>query len=443
LHYNDLAQQVNLNKVYDYYLNVLGRVSWDNKGSQTWVLINSDDPDAPYSLAKILDADIRRSIIFGNKKINNLIAYAHEFTHGVIETTSDFIYENESGAINESYCDILGIVIENDSSNILWETYKGSVSFNDNRILGDYINKDSLISCKNGLHWTHGQCDSGNVHHNSKILSHAAFLMYSEGGFGKGEIATLFYRSLDYLHPDTMFIDVRYAILCVARKMGYSDMELDKIANAFDEVGIADNAYTPLGTTSNICQAGGQIIDAVTGNPLPGATVRFRKYHSALFGNNFVLNENRQPLTLATDNQGLYFTSALPEGDFTIEVSLNGYVTDYLNIVSSADPNKGYRQNLALRPNSITYYAGHLQNFYLKMPNLSSVSFIWTECPGVIEYHIYFKSLTDNIYRYNRSTTGTSILMGSCPMGYYGIEGTLSNGSRVRFSNLINWTTPL
>ncbi|MDA6131403.1 M4 family metallopeptidase, partial [Escherichia coli] len=32
----------------------------------------------------------------------------HEMTHGVIEHTANLIYENESGAINESIADILG-----------------------------------------------------------------------------------------------------------------------------------------------------------------------------------------------------------------------------------------------------------------------------------------------------------------------------------------------
>ena len=37
---------------------------------------------------------------------------AHEITHGVTEFTSDLIYLNESGALNESFSDIMGTAVE-------------------------------------------------------------------------------------------------------------------------------------------------------------------------------------------------------------------------------------------------------------------------------------------------------------------------------------------
>ena len=36
----------------------------------------------------------------------------HELTHGVTEFTSGLIYENESGALNESFSDMMGNTIE-------------------------------------------------------------------------------------------------------------------------------------------------------------------------------------------------------------------------------------------------------------------------------------------------------------------------------------------
>ena len=37
---------------------------------------------------------------------------AHEITHGVTEHSAGLIYANESGALNESFSDIFGIVID-------------------------------------------------------------------------------------------------------------------------------------------------------------------------------------------------------------------------------------------------------------------------------------------------------------------------------------------
>ena len=36
----------------------------------------------------------------------------HELTHGVTEFTSGLIYENESGALNESFSDMMGNTME-------------------------------------------------------------------------------------------------------------------------------------------------------------------------------------------------------------------------------------------------------------------------------------------------------------------------------------------
>ena len=36
----------------------------------------------------------------------------HEMTHGITERTSDLVYQNESGAANESYSDIFGETID-------------------------------------------------------------------------------------------------------------------------------------------------------------------------------------------------------------------------------------------------------------------------------------------------------------------------------------------
>lgn len=47
---------------------------------------------------------------------------AHELTHGVTETTAGLVYCNQSGALNESFSDIFGILIRNwDWAN--WRSY--------------------------------------------------------------------------------------------------------------------------------------------------------------------------------------------------------------------------------------------------------------------------------------------------------------------------------
>ena len=38
----------------------------------------------------------------------------HEMTHGVVEKTANLIYQDESGALNESFADIFGSMIDRD-----------------------------------------------------------------------------------------------------------------------------------------------------------------------------------------------------------------------------------------------------------------------------------------------------------------------------------------
>ena len=49
----------------------------------------------------------------GTSLAKHLDVIAHELTHGVTETSSKLIYRRLSGALNESYSDIFGVIIAN------------------------------------------------------------------------------------------------------------------------------------------------------------------------------------------------------------------------------------------------------------------------------------------------------------------------------------------
>ncbi len=52
----------------------------------------------------------RKFMAFGNadKLAGALDVVAHEMTHAVVNTTADLVYQNQSGALNESFADIFG-----------------------------------------------------------------------------------------------------------------------------------------------------------------------------------------------------------------------------------------------------------------------------------------------------------------------------------------------
>jgi len=55
-----------------------------------------------------------------------LDVFAHEFTHGMTDSTADLIYENQSGALNEAFSDIFGNLVENDGKSMYaWDWLMG------------------------------------------------------------------------------------------------------------------------------------------------------------------------------------------------------------------------------------------------------------------------------------------------------------------------------
>jgi Zn-dependent metalloprotease len=96
----------------DYYSSVLGRNSLDGNGMP---MVSSAHFDRNYDNAfwngtqmTYGDGDGRSFREFSG----GVDVVGHEFTHGVTEFTSNLIYENESGALNESFSDMMGTTIE-------------------------------------------------------------------------------------------------------------------------------------------------------------------------------------------------------------------------------------------------------------------------------------------------------------------------------------------
>lgn len=116
----------------------------------------------------------------------------HEMTHGITERTSDLVYQNESGAANESYSDIFGAVVEFKAGTL---TGFGGLVYAPDWLIGEDIYKvqDGTKAIRNMAN-THqqgdpdhyserytGTSDNGGVHINSGIQNYVFYLL-SEGG---------------------------------------------------------------------------------------------------------------------------------------------------------------------------------------------------------------------------------------------------------------------
>jgi bacillolysin len=137
------------------------------------------------------DGTIFRSLSGG------LDVVAHEHTHGITGCTSNLIYQNESGALNESFSDMLGNSAEffaNEAASSNCVKNPGQSACADWWIGEDvYLPADIVVGFRNMAdpredddpdHYSErqiGGSDNGGVHSNSGIPNHAFYLLVNGG----------------------------------------------------------------------------------------------------------------------------------------------------------------------------------------------------------------------------------------------------------------------
>ena len=97
-------------KTHRWYDDNLGRDSWDNGGDEleSFVDVAFDNPNAAYSSGGLCyGGTMKYSLGYPT-----LDVVAHEFTHGVVHHTAELRYKDSSGALNESFADVFGALID-------------------------------------------------------------------------------------------------------------------------------------------------------------------------------------------------------------------------------------------------------------------------------------------------------------------------------------------
>jgi bacillolysin len=182
---------------------------------------------------------------------------AHELTHGVTETTSNLDYRDESGASNESFSDIFGVMVANwypgepnPLSSWNWETGSGLGA-------GGGPLRDMSDPTKTGHpdHWKDRvhigtAFDNRCVHFNSNIDNKAAYNLFTAvdaGGtplLSPAETGLLYYLTATRLPRRAAFKDCLRVLRSVAATYFRGDPATsgavrDAIDRAYANVGIA------------------------------------------------------------------------------------------------------------------------------------------------------------------------------------------------------------
>lgn len=183
---------------------------------------------------------------------------SHELAHGVIDSTSHLIYQNESGALNEAFSDIIGVSAEF----FMAESGRHDPEQADYILGEDVFKPNGIRSIADPLsfgdpdHYSIrflGSSDNGGVHTNSLIASHAFYLAIEGGtnrtsglsvtGVGsqsRAQIEQAFYRAFTMLMPgDATFAIARTTTVQSARDMFGTGHEVERaITEAWTAVGV-------------------------------------------------------------------------------------------------------------------------------------------------------------------------------------------------------------
>lgn len=214
-----VSAHVNATRVFDFYKSILLRDGIDDKGMDLISAINCTYPnhEHPPEWRNAVWYDNR--MWYGQVALTNggfqsfsryLDVIAHELTHGVTEYTANLIYRNESGALNESFSDIFGIIIKNwylkdPDSGAHWNWKLGCGLGHLGRPLRDLSDPTRTHDPAHMNHYVKTFSDNGGVHTNSNIHNKAAYnLMTAKDSsenyiFTPREAATLYYLALTRL----------------------------------------------------------------------------------------------------------------------------------------------------------------------------------------------------------------------------------------------------
>lgn len=274
-----------MEKTVDFYREKFNRNSYDNQGSVVYQLLNPPSTylgllGGMYANACAIGDQDPAIMIYGMGELssnsekmaqstNPFVAVdimAHEYSHLVTENNGNggLEYIGESGALNESFSDIMGISVLKYATNYNdWllgsdvMVYVSNMrSFNNPNNGEDGLNPQP--DTYEGLYWADPQdrlTDNGGVHTNSGVQNHWFYLL-TEGGNGMNDINNTFsvtgvgidkavqiaYRNLIYyLTPEATYEDARNGSIQAAIDLyGVDSQEYQSVMNAWHAVGVGD-----------------------------------------------------------------------------------------------------------------------------------------------------------------------------------------------------------
>ena len=267
---------------YDFYKTFFDRDSFDDAGAPIYNLFYVPDgySSGSYILATSMNnagaANLGSSQMIygmGSREVGyssmypvvELSVMAHEFTHMVTNATAHLVYQGESGALNESFSDLMGIGVKKyvQGNDAPWTIADGvMVYFSNMRSLAfPKTSMDGAYPCPDtykGEYWldTEEERDHGGVHINSGVQNKWFYLLtdgdsgtndndysYQVEGIGIEKSQQIAYRTLtEYATRESQYADIRLASLQAAEDLyGANSVEVEAVGEAWSAVGVDEN----------------------------------------------------------------------------------------------------------------------------------------------------------------------------------------------------------
>ena len=334
---------------YWFYKNMFNRDSWDGKGVKLTTTIHAKFQGSNNTCVGDNAYFTGTQLLFGDGQTNlknpgaAIDIFGHEFSHGFTEATSKLIYQNDSGALNESISDIMGTGIS------AWFHSGGSATGNPTTWApteADWnMGEDAALTlswkrfmqdpAKNGQQKDNytdrvtGTTDNGGVHTNSGIMN-LAFYLLSQGGSHPRQKTTnvvkgigiekalrvMYYSNANLFTSSTSFTSVRNLTANAAKTL-YGCSEWESVHQAWDAVkvpGTRGTECTATTDTNNSTGGGTTTPPPSTGSNLAlGTATKASSTYSISY-----------PVKNATDGQ-----TTTPWVSRTI---MNPYTTEYVQL---------------------------------------------------------------------------------------------------------------
>ena len=256
-----VSAHVNATNVHDFYEAVLHRSGIDGRGMNLESVVNCTKTG--YRSAWVNACWDGKRMLYGQREISPgnyqslavfLDVIAHELMHGVTQYTAGLVYKNETGALNESFSDIFGVIINNwyrvgpDSEPEAWDWEIGPGLGRDGEPLRDLSNPNRR---NQPAHWCDRvvtRLDEGGVHINSGIHNLAAYnLLTSRDADGQyrfpaKELAAFYYSTLQRLTAQATFSETLQTMRDINATYHAGDPEL-----AATQIAALEDAYRLVG----------------------------------------------------------------------------------------------------------------------------------------------------------------------------------------------------